>query len=72
MPVMKTGVTLDDPASGRRVVIEAKFTDALVDRDGKTTIATGYLYQLYAYLASQTGRGDDTAAQSNLGAPPRR
>ena len=60
MPVMKTDATLDDPASGRRVVIEAKFTDALVDRGVKTTIATGYLYQLYAYLASQTGPGDDT------------
>lgn len=60
MPIMKTDVTLDHPASGRRVVIEAKFKDALVDRHGKTTIATEYLYQLYAYLASQTGRGDDT------------
>lgn len=60
LPVMKTDVTLDHPATGRRVIVETKFTDALVDRDGKTTIATGYLYQLYAYLASQTGRGDDT------------
>jgi 5-methylcytosine-specific restriction enzyme subunit McrC len=60
MPVMKTDVTLDHPKSGRRVVIEAKFTDALEDRDGKTTIATGYLYQLYSYLASQSGRGDHT------------
>ncbi len=60
LPVMKTDVTLDHPATGRRVIVETKFTDALVDRDGKTTIATEYLYQLYAYLASQTGRGDDT------------
>jgi 5-methylcytosine-specific restriction enzyme subunit McrC len=58
MPVMRTDVTLDNPASKRRVVVETKFTDALVDRDGKSTIAPAYLYQLYAYLASQTGRGD--------------
>ena len=61
LPVMKTDITLDDPASKRRIVVETKFTDALVDRDGKTTIATGYLYQLYAYLASQSGRGDPVA-----------
>jgi 5-methylcytosine-specific restriction enzyme subunit McrC len=65
LPVMRTDITLDHPASGRRVIVETKFTDALVDRAGKTTVATGYLYQLYAYLASQTGRGSessDTAA----------
>jgi 5-methylcytosine-specific restriction enzyme subunit McrC len=60
VPVMKTDVTLDHPASKRRVVIEAKFTDALVDREGKTILAPDYLYQLYAYLASQSGRGDGT------------
>lgn len=58
LPVMKTDITLDNSASQRRIVVETKFTDALVERDGKTTIATGYLYQLYAYLASQSGRGD--------------
>jgi class 3 adenylate cyclase len=36
----------------------SKFTDGLVDRDGKTTIKSGYLYQLYSYLASQSGRGN--------------
>jgi 5-methylcytosine-specific restriction enzyme subunit McrC len=60
LPVMKTDITLDHPASGRHIIVETKFTDALEDREGKTTISTGYLYQLYAYLASQTGRGDDT------------
>ncbi|WP_236737406.1 5-methylcytosine restriction system specificity protein McrC [Mycolicibacterium llatzerense] len=59
MPIMKTDVTLEHPASRRRIIIETKFTDALVDRDGKTTIKTQYLYQLYAYLASQTGQGNN-------------
>ena len=61
LPVMKTDVTLDNPSIKRRIVIETKFTDALIDRDGKTTIASGYLYQLYAYLASQAGVGDELA-----------
>jgi 5-methylcytosine-specific restriction enzyme subunit McrC len=59
MPVMKTDITLDHALHQRRIIVEIKFTDALEDRDGKTTISTGYLYQLYAYLSSQTGRGDD-------------
>lgn len=58
LPIMKTDVVLDDLRGGRRVVIETKFTDGLIDRDGRTTVKSGYLYQLYAYLASQTGRGD--------------
>lgn len=61
LPVMKTDVTLDDIPNHRRIVVETKFTDALVDRDGKTTIETSYLYQLYAYLASQSGCGDPVA-----------
>jgi 5-methylcytosine-specific restriction enzyme subunit McrC len=61
LPVMKTDITLEHQATKRRIVVETKFTDALVDRDGKTTIATGYLYQLYAYLASQSGFGDEAA-----------
>jgi len=61
LPAMKTDITLEHPANKRRIVVETKFTDALVDRDGKTTIETSYLYQLYAYLASQSGFGDDAA-----------
>ncbi|WP_242661274.1 5-methylcytosine restriction system specificity protein McrC [Mycobacterium mantenii] len=61
IPVMKTDVTIEHPAHKRRIVVETKFTDALVDRDGKITIDTSYLYQLYAYLASQSGFGDNAA-----------
>lgn len=63
MPIMKTDVTLAHSATQRRIVVETKFTDALVDHDGKTTIKTDYLYQLYSYLASQSGYGD--AAHDN-------
>ncbi|OBK87537.1 5-methylcytosine restriction system specificity protein McrC [Mycolicibacter sinensis] len=64
LPIMKTDITLDHEAKQRRIVIETKFTDALNDHEGKTSIKTDYLYQLYAYLASQSGRGShrlDTA-----------
>lgn len=60
LPVMKTDTVLDNHTAGRRIVIETKFTDALVDHHGKTTIDSGYLYQLYAYLMSQTGCGNTT------------
>jgi 5-methylcytosine-specific restriction enzyme subunit McrC len=61
LPVMRTDITLENAAANRRVVVETKFTDALVDRDGKTTVDTSYLYQLYAYLSSQTGAGSISA-----------
>jgi 5-methylcytosine-specific restriction enzyme subunit McrC len=53
---MKTDIVLDHHLHQRRIVVETKFTDSLVDRDGKTTVETSHLYQLYAYLASQSGR----------------
>ena len=31
------------------------------ERFGETTLRSGYLYQIYAYLRSQTGRGDSLA-----------
>jgi 5-methylcytosine-specific restriction enzyme subunit McrC len=57
LPIMRTDITVEHPPSNRCIVIETKFTDALVDYGGKTTIKSAYLYQLYAYLMSQTGRG---------------
>lgn len=61
LPVMKTDISLENPAAQQRIVIETKFTDALVTRDGKTTVKTDYLYQLYAYLSSQVGLGNPAA-----------
>ncbi|MBS9532059.1 hypothetical protein KIH27_00470 [Mycobacterium sp. M1] len=61
VPRMQTDLTLDHEVLQRRIVIETKFTDALVEHHGSTTIKPAYLYQLYAYLASQSGRGDHRA-----------
>ncbi|BBY28123.1 5-methylcytosine restriction system specificity protein McrC [Mycolicibacterium sediminis] len=62
LPAMKTDVVLLDPTKQRRIVIEVKFKDALVNNYAdNTTIHSGFLYQLYAYLKSQAGPADDVA-----------
>ena len=62
LPTMKTDVILEHRASNRRIVIDTKFTSILTRgwyRD--ETLRSGYLYQMYAYLRSQAGRGDPIA-----------
>ena len=62
LPGMRTDVVLDDLVAGRRIVIDTKFTGIVTAgwrRDA--TLRSGYLYQIYAYLRSQTGRGDPLA-----------
>jgi 5-methylcytosine-specific restriction enzyme subunit McrC len=61
LPIMKTDIVLLDPTHQRRVVIETKFKDALVEHYGKTTINRDFLFQIYSYLRSQTGVGDAIA-----------
>ena len=62
MPTMRTDIVLDHPSSGRRIVIDTKFT-SIVTRGWyrEETLRTGYLYQIYAYLHSQLGCGDKFA-----------
>jgi 5-methylcytosine-specific restriction enzyme subunit McrC len=53
---------LDHPDSGRRIVIDTKFAAILVKGwYREETLASRYLYQMYAYLHSQVGRGDTLA-----------
>ena len=62
LPTMKTDVILEHGASNRRVVIDTKFTSILTSgwyRD--ETLRSGHLFQIYAYLRSQVGRGDRIA-----------
>ncbi|HTX94335.1 MAG TPA: hypothetical protein VME67_05545 [Mycobacterium sp.] len=60
LPVMQTDTVLHDRLTDRRIVIETKFADALSDsRFGNVTIKSGYLYQLYAYVMSQSNIGQD-------------
>jgi 5-methylcytosine-specific restriction enzyme subunit McrC len=65
LPRMVTDIVLDAPKTDRRLVIDAKFTSVLGNgRFGEASLKSGYLYQMYAYLRSQEGRGQqwDTAA----------
>lgn len=62
LPGMKTDIVLDDVVAGRRIVIDTKFTGIVTAGwRREATLRSGYIYQIYAYLQSQTGRGDQLA-----------
>lgn len=62
LPTMRTDVVLDHPPTGRRIVIDTKFTSIVTSGwYREETLRSGYLYQIYAYLRSQVGRGDALA-----------
>lgn len=62
LPTMRTDVVLDHPPSGRRIVIDTKFTSIVTGGwYREETLRSGYIYQIYTYLRSQAGRGDDFA-----------
>jgi len=65
LPHMVTDIVLDAPDADRRLVVDTKFTSILrTGRFGREKLHSGYLYQMYAYLRSQEGRGRpwDTSA----------
>jgi 5-methylcytosine-specific restriction enzyme subunit McrC len=48
--------------SGQRIVIDTKFTSIVTSGwYREETLRSGYVYQIYAYLRSQVGRGDSFA-----------
>jgi len=59
LPTMRTDVILDHHGTGRRIVIDTKFT-SIVTKGWyrEDTLRSGYVYQIYAYLRSQEGEGD--------------
>ncbi|AMU30002.1 5-methylcytosine restriction system specificity protein McrC [Mycobacteroides abscessus] len=61
LPVMQTDIMLTNMTKTRRVIVETKFTDALTEHHGKTTIKRDFIFQIYAYLRSQTGAGNAAA-----------
>lgn len=59
LPTMRTDVVLDHVPSGRRIVIDTKFTSIVTAGwYREETLRSGYVYQIYAYLRSQEGCGD--------------
>ena len=69
---MRTDVVLIHAFTGRRIVIDTKFTSIVTSgRYRDETLRSGYVYQIYAYLQSQFGRGDPLAdCASGLLLPP--
>lgn len=62
LPSMQTDIVLDHRNEKRRVVVDTKFTSIVTQgwyRD--ETLSSEYMYQIYAYLKSQKGRGDHLA-----------
>ena len=58
LPAMRTDIVLEHRPSGRRIVIDTKFTSILTSACYREeTPRSGYVYQIYAYLRSQAGRG---------------
>jgi 5-methylcytosine-specific restriction enzyme subunit McrC len=61
-PSMRTDIVIDRHDPPQRLVIDTKFT-GVYGRGWhrEQTLRSGYVYQLYAYLRSQEGRGDAEA-----------
>ena len=58
LPVMKTDIVLEHPASTRKIVIDTKFTKLLIKGQYREeSLRSGYLFQIYSYLRSQVDRG---------------
>jgi 5-methylcytosine-specific restriction enzyme subunit McrC len=66
LPTMRTDIVLDHAPSRRRVVIDTKFTSIVTSGwYREETLRSGYVYQIYAYLRSQVGRGDSLADRAS-------
>lgn len=59
LPEMQTDIVLEQPAACRRVIIDTKFNAIVVPGFRRaSTLRSGYLYQIYAYLQSQVRARD--------------
>ena len=59
LPGMKTDIILENIQENRRIIIDTKFTEALIrSQYGDLKFKTGHLYQLYSYLRSQAKPND--------------
>ena len=66
LPTMRTDVVLDHPSTGQRIVIDTKFTSIVTSGwYREETLRSGYVYQIYAYLRSQVGRGNALADRAS-------
>ena len=55
LPTMKTDIVLDHLPSDRKIVIDTKFTSLLTEGWYRSeSLRSGYVFQMYSYLRSQT------------------
>jgi 5-methylcytosine-specific restriction enzyme subunit McrC len=67
LPGMQTDIELNHIASGRRIIIDTKFTHIFTKSDYREAmLKSGYLYQMYAYLRTQE-QVDDQASLCSEG-----
>lgn len=67
LPGMQTDIELTHRATGRRVVIDTKFSKIFTASNHRSGILkSGYLYQIYAYLRTQE-QADDPASLTSSG-----
>ena len=65
LPGMIADIVLEHSATGRRIVIDTKFTDVLTPgRNTNPLLKSGHIYQIYAYLRSQERRSDPLSIHS--------
>ncbi|MBL8025894.1 MAG: 5-methylcytosine-specific restriction endonuclease system specificity protein McrC [Fibrobacteres bacterium] len=58
-PKMQTDIILNHLESGRRIVIDTKFTSIFTQSQYREiSLKSGYIYQMYAYLRSQENTAD--------------
>lgn len=61
LPMMRADIVLENPTSDRRLIIDTKFKSILTRHRDNDRLRSPDMYQVYAYLRSQTGRGDTMA-----------
>ena len=67
LPTMKTDIILEHPASARKIVIDTKFTQLLVEGQYREeSLRSSYIFQIYAYLRSQVDRGAERGITDGL------
>ncbi len=66
LPLMLTDIVIDDVVLDHRIIIDTKFTSILKPGNYRAqTLASGHIYQIYAYLRSQEGLGDPLAEKAS-------
>ena len=66
LPSMQTDIVLDHVDTGRRIVVDTKFTSITTKGQYKEeTLRSGHIYQMYAYLRSQEANGDSLATAAS-------